>query len=145
MWSFSSLRLYYKKSKSYLLINRLNLIKFVFIAYPHWGLKYIKLRCWSLAFTLCIAFLINKKRSGISLPTWFSASFLKTFYHAIFYQLNFIAWLPLLFEILDNIWIVIICCPVCDAINFEINHNFLIKPFLHITKNLGQKCNICNI
>ena len=36
--------------------------------------------------------------------------------------------------------IVIICCPVCDIINLEINHNFLIKPFSYITKNSGQKC-----
>ena len=38
---------------------------------------------------------------------------------------NFIAWLPLLLEILNNIYIVITCCPVCDVINFEINVSFL--------------------
>ena len=42
---------------------------------------------------------------------------------------NFIFWLPLLLEILDNICIIIICCPVCDVINFEINLSFPIKPF----------------
>ena len=38
---------------------------------------------------------------------------------------NFIAWLPLLLEILNNMYIVITCCPVCDVINFEINLSFL--------------------
>ena len=33
-----------------------------------------------------------------------------------------------------------ICCPVCDAINFEINLRFLIKPYLCITKKSGQEC-----
>ena len=39
-------------------------------------------------------------------------------------------WLPLLHEILDNMCIVIICFPVCDIMNFEINPSFLILPFL---------------
>ena len=29
--------------------------------------------------------------------------------------------LPLLLEILDNMCIIIICCPVCDVIKFEIS------------------------
>ena len=41
---------------------------------------------------------------------------------------NLIVRLPLLLEILSNVCIVIICYPVCDVINFENNHNFLIKP-----------------
>ena len=53
---------------------------------------------------------------------------------------NFIVWFPLLLEILDNICNVIICCPVCDDINFEINLNFHFKPFFYITKKSGQKC-----
>ena len=35
--------------------------------------------------------------------------------------------------------IVIIYCPVCDVINFEIKHSFLIKTFSYITKKLEQK------
>ena len=54
---------------------------------------------------------------------------------------SFIVWLPLLFEILGNMFIVTIFCPVCDVINFEINHSFLIKAFFYITKMSGQKCN----
>ena len=52
---------------------------------------------------------------------------------------NFIFWLPLLLEILANMCIVIICRPVCDIINFEINLGFLIKPFFYKTKLSGQK------
>ena len=49
---------------------------------------------------------------------------------------NFVVWLPLLLEILDNICIVIICLSVYDIINFEINFNFLIKPFSTWPKKL---------
>ena len=61
---------------------------------------------------------------------------------------NFIVWLPLLLEILDilytycnycNTHITVICCPVCDTINFEIYLSFLIKPLLYIIKKSGQK------
>ena len=37
-----------------------------------------------------------------------------------------------------------ICYPVCDVMNFEINHSFLIKPFFQITKNAVQKCKYIN-
>ena len=50
---------------------------------------------------------------------------------------NFIVWLLLLLEILDNKCIVIISCPVCDVINLEINLSFLTKPFFYITKKSG--------
>ena len=56
------------------------------------------------------------------------------------YTPKFNAWLPLLHEILDNICIAIIYCPVFDVIYFEINHSFHIKPFLNINKISGQKC-----
>ena len=57
-----------------------------------------------------------------------------------FIWLNFIAWLPLLLEILSNMCIVIICCPLWDVIDFEINHSFLFTPFLYMTKRSAQKC-----
>ena len=48
---------------------------------------------------------------------------------------NFIAWLHLLPEILNNIRILIICEPGRDVIYFEINLNFLTKLFfLHDLK-----------
>ena len=46
---------------------------------------------------------------------------------------NFIAWLLLPLEILDNTWIVISCWSVCDVINFKINLSHFIKPFFYIT------------
>ena len=52
---------------------------------------------------------------------------------------NFIVWLPLLFEILANICVVIVCFPGCDAINFEILSFFIIKPFFYMTKKSRQK------
>ena len=36
-------------------------------------------------------------------------------------------------------FIVIVCFPDCDVINFEIYLNFLIKPFFNITKNVRTK------
>ena len=56
----------------------------------------------------------------------------------ILYSINcliFIACLPLLPEIFGNMCILLICCPVCDDIIFEINLSFLIKlVFLHNQK-----------
>ena len=47
-----------------------------------------------------------------------------------------LVWLSLL----GNICTAIICCPVCDDINFHIiNLSFLIKPFFYITKKSRQK------
>ena len=53
--------------------------------------------------------------------------------------LNFTVWLPLLLEIFGNMCITIVSEPVCDAIEFEINLIFLIKPFRYITKKSRQK------
>ena len=100
----------------------------------------LRLRCWSFVFNLYKAILKNKNRFGTSLPDSFSAWFLKKKnYHVISYWLTkFHAWFPLLVEILGNMCIVIICCPVCDIINFWISPN-LIKPFFYIIDNPGQK------
>ena len=53
--------------------------------------------------------------------------------------------MPLLLEILDNIFIAIICCPVFNVINFEIDLSFHIRPFFYITKNSEQKCKYLKI
>ena len=55
---------------------------------------------------------------------------------------NFTVCLPSLLAILDNMCIVIICCPVCDIINFEINHSFLIKALLCRTWTQDKNVNI---
>ena len=69
---------------------------------------------------------------------WF---FKKNISHVTFFNWpNFFTWLSLLLEILGYMCIVIICCPVCDVIYFQINLSFLIKPFFYITKKSGQKC-----
>ena len=53
---------------------------------------------------------------------------------------NFMAWVPLLVELLGNICIAVICWPGCDVMDLEINLIFeinliLIKPFfLHDQK-----------
>ena len=54
---------------------------------------------------------------------------------------NLITWLPLLLEILDNMCIVIISCPVCDVTSwiFEIKLSFLVKLFSYLIKKSGQK------
>ena len=52
---------------------------------------------------------------------------------------NFIVWMPLFLEIMDNICVVIICQPGCDVIKFQINLIFLIKLFCCMTKNSRLK------
>ena len=62
----------------------------------------------------------------------------------IFYPINwphFIVWLPLVLQILGNIYIAIVCFPGCHtmSIKFEISLIFLIKLFLYMTKKSRQK------
>ena len=54
---------------------------------------------------------------------------------------NFIAWFPLLLEILVNVRIAIVCFPSYDVINFGINRIFLIKPFFYLTKKSKSRQN----
>ena len=55
---------------------------------------------------------------------------------------KFIVWLPFLLEMLGNMCALIICCPFCDVIDFEINHSPLIKTFSCITKISEKNVNI---
>ena len=58
---------------------------------------------------------------------------------------NFIAWLCLLLEILDNICTVIICFQVCDFINFEIRPrkpDLLLCANARMLKNLAQEATL---
>ena len=55
---------------------------------------------------------------------------------------NFIAWLPLLLEILGNMYITTVCYPGCNVIKFEINLIFLINPFWYMTKYEDKNLNI---
>ena len=55
---------------------------------------------------------------------------------------NFIAWLPLLLEILDNMCIAIVCYPGCDVMYFEINLIFPIEPFFLHDQTVMSKTSI---
>ena len=87
-----------------------------------------------------------RKGSG-SFPTTFYNFSRKTFLMS--YSINrpdFIVWLPLLLEILGNMYIAIVCFPGCEVINFEINQDlnqliFLIKPLFYMTKKTKQNLN----
>ena len=102
----------------------------------------LKLSCWPRAFTFYKTFLKNKKKSGTSLPTCYPAWFLKKIFLTLHFVNcpNLIPWLLLLPEILDNMCIVTNCFPVCEVINLEINHSFLIRPFFCKTKKSTRKC-----
>ena len=52
---------------------------------------------------------------------------------------NFNVSLPSVFGILGNVCIAIVCFPSSDAVNFEINLIFLIKPFFYKTKKTKTK------
>ena len=58
----------------------------------------------------------------IAFLAWFLTKILLRLYFT--YCLNFIVWLPLLLEISGNIFVVILCYPVCYTINFEYYLNF---------------------
>ena len=95
---------------AYLWINSLKFYTVYLYRMPSWGYRNIlKLSCRPLAFNSYKAFSKNKKRSGASLSTSFCAWF----------------WAIYGLKLLTG----------CDAINFETNFVFLIKPlFLHDQK-----------
>ena len=70
----------------------------------------LKLSCRPLAFTSYKALLENKM-CGTSLPVSFSAWFLRKAFLYLYSTIwpNFIVWLPLLCEILSNMWHVTVC------------------------------------
>ena len=80
-------------------------------------------------------------RNSFSTPFW-CVIFLKKCFSCYILLTDIISlsdWLHLLLEILDNMYIAIVCTPGCDVINFEINLIFLIKPFFYMTKKSRQK------
>ena len=89
--------------------------------------------CWSRDMQ---KFDFYKKGPGTSFSTTFYVSFFMIYSN----WPNFVVCLPLLLEILVNMYIVIIFCPICSIINSEINHSFLIKTLFYIIKKSGQKC-----
>ena len=81
----------------------------------------------------------NKKRSGtlglVTLPRFLHKFWRKMFLwlYCINWQ-NFIVWLSSLREILGNMYVVILCSPGCDVMNFEIYITLLLKPFFYKNK-----------
>ena len=82
-----------------------------------------------------------KKGLGLVSPPHLAYDFLRKIF-LILYPItrsNFVVWLPLLLEILGNMCIAIICFPIYDVMNFEINLSFLIKSIFHTTVKVSTK------
>ena len=111
---------------AYIWINRLKDDTVCFYCIRSWGVsKYSKTKPQTTSFCLM-------KRSGTRLPTSFSAWFLKKIISfVVFYELTKFQFIVAFSsKILGGMYI-----SDCDAINFEINVIFLIKPFfLHDQK-----------
>ena len=104
-----------------------NVTQCVFIVCPSRGIpKYIQITVLTTHLLLC------------PIKLHFLYDFFKINISDIILWLNFIAYLPLLLDILANQCSVIICFPVC-YINFEIDHSSLIKPFLTQPRKSGQQ------
>ena len=108
--------------------------------------KYIKIIVSTTFFDIIQSFFKKKKkRSKTSLLASFPVRFFKKKLFLTLYFIswpNFIAWLCLLLEILDNICTVIICFQVCDFINFEIRPrkpDLLLCANTRMLKNLAQE------
>ena len=69
----------------------------------------------------------------------FSRRMFRILYSIKIIIINFIVWLLLLLEIMENMCITIVYLPGCDVINFEINLIFLIRLFCYMTKKSRQK------
>ena len=80
-----------------------------------------------------------KKWSGTNFSTTYCAwKKMLTILHSISWA-NVIVWWPFFLEVSGNMCIIIVCCPVCDVINFEIYLSFFTKPFSLLTQNSEQK------
>ena len=83
----------------------------------------------------------QEKGQGLVSPLHFAYDFSRKMF-LMFYStswLNFIAWFPILREILGNMFIAIVCWSGCDVMKFEINLIFLIKSVCYVTKKSRQK------
>ena len=133
----------FKKSSLYeLKVSRLHLsFKILWCPQRNWTHSKSKLHktfgCWS---SDMLDFDFLEKPGTVFFTTYGLSFFRKIYFHVLFYNWpNVIASLPLLYEIMSNMCIKIICFPDCDVINFAINHSFLIKSGFFMTKNSGRK------
>ena len=104
-----------------------------------WGLsKCIETKLQTTCFCLLQSLFKNQKEVRDKFPCLIFCMIFEEKYFSCY-----IAWLPLLREILGNMCIVIACLPGCDVINFEINLIVLIKPFfVYKTKKSRQNFKI---
>ena len=94
----------------------------------NWNKLFKTLHYWSRDM---LNFHFLNKSLGIMSPAHFVYDFLTKVY-LMLYSINWpnlIAWLSLLLKILGKTCIVIVCCPACDVMDFEINLIFQIEPF----------------
>ena len=131
---------------AYLWTNSLKFYTVCFYCLASWGLsKYIETKLQITCFHLILSFFKRCFFKGLELVAlpYFLHNFWRKFF-LLLYSINwpsFIVLLPLLCEILDNMFIAIVCKPGCDVINFEANLVFLMKPFFQpyqkvVTKTL---------
>ena len=111
---------------------------------PSWRLsRYIEVKLQTTCFHNKLFKAIKWGLELVSLP-----HFLHKFWRVIFLLLysinwqNFIVWLPLICEILDNMCIAIVCKPGFDLMNFEFNLFFPIKAFFLFDQNVVTKTEI---
>ena len=110
----------------YLWMNSLKFYTVCFYCMPSRGLsQYIETKLQTTSFTLYKAFSKNKKETG-------TACFWRKIFILLFSSTwpDFIAWVPLLREVMGIMCIAIVSWPGYDIKNFEINLMIQIKPFL---------------
>ena len=106
---------------------------------------YIKLKQTVYSFRLLVQkyawFWFLEKSLGIVSPPDFMNDFSRKKF-LILYSVNwpnFIVWLPVLLEILDNMCIAILCFPGWDVISVETDFTFQVELFFYVTKKSREK------
>ena len=118
-----------------------SLVSIYFDSPPIWHT--IRTNCIKLTIDpeICSILIFLEKGLGIFSPPHFVYDFSRKIFLILYCIVwrNFIVWLPLLLEILVNMFIAIVCFVDCDEINYEINLILVIKPFLYMAKILMKK------
>ena len=112
-----------------------------FILCPNQGPpKYVKTKMLNLLSHVKVFWRIKRGLELVSLP-YFLHDFwrITLLFLCSINWLNFIVRFPLLREILNNMFIAIICYPVSDVIDFKINLIFLIKLFFLLDQKVKTK------
>ena len=74
-----------------------------------------------------------KKGLRLASPPYFAYDFSGKIFLTL-HSINFIVWWPLLLEILDNMWVIILCYPVC-----KVNLSFIIYPSFYMIRKVRKK------